>query len=286
MRLKIREPWKEYDHTAVEDKLNSFWSRTQAYKQVRAANKEGEKFYFVDGPPFTTGSINLGTAKNKILKDSIIRYMRLQGFDVRDQPGFDMHGLPIEVEVESSLGITDKKGIEDLGSMKFPKRWKKDHEPWRKLILWGTDNKGNPSFAILFGKHHFMGIKLNITDEDIEEYLKSIFPSDAKYKPEIKAGIYEVLQDNVKFDSYVVWRGKNGHLPSFYPIKIVQERKYDYKKKKYITSDPALYYKKDVEYRWGYRVDKEKNIPVRQAGLEMIEGKHWDDAVKIFKGGN
>jgi isoleucyl-tRNA synthetase len=56
----------------------------------------------------------MGTAYNKILKDVIIRYRRMQGLNVRDQPGFDMHGLPIEVKVEKKLSIVNKKQIEDL----------------------------------------------------------------------------------------------------------------------------------------------------------------------------
>src|SRR6266571_2590792 len=57
--------------------------------------------------------------RNKTIKDAIVRYRRMRGFRVRDQPGYDMHGLPIEVQVEKTLGITNKKEIEDLGIAKF-----------------------------------------------------------------------------------------------------------------------------------------------------------------------
>ncbi|MCK4758328.1 MAG: isoleucine--tRNA ligase, partial [Thermoplasmata archaeon] len=59
--------------------------------------------------------IHLGTAWNKILKDTVIRFRRMQKYNVRDQAGFDMHGLPIEVQVEKTLGIDDKKQIEEMG---------------------------------------------------------------------------------------------------------------------------------------------------------------------------
>lgn len=117
--MKVRQPWKEYDHSVLEDKLNTFWDRTQVYKRLKAARKDGEKFYIVDGPPFTTSGVELGHLHNKILKDAVIRYKRLQGYNVRDQPGFDMHGLPIEVSVEASLGIKHKREVEELGVKAF-----------------------------------------------------------------------------------------------------------------------------------------------------------------------
>lgn len=79
----------------------------------------GYNIYFVDGPPYTTGAIHLGTAMNKTIKDIFIRYWRMKGYNVRDQPGFDMHGLPIEVRVEKNIGIHSKKDIESLGIDKF-----------------------------------------------------------------------------------------------------------------------------------------------------------------------
>jgi len=64
-------------------------------------------------------TIHPGTAWNKTLKDCMLRYLRMHGHNVRDQAGFDMHGLPIEVQVEKSLGINNKKEIEELGIEKF-----------------------------------------------------------------------------------------------------------------------------------------------------------------------
>ncbi len=65
----------------------------------------------MEGPPYTTGAIHIGHAWGRALRDSILRYKRMKGFDVRVQPGFDMHGLPIEVKVEKKLGITNKQEI-------------------------------------------------------------------------------------------------------------------------------------------------------------------------------
>ncbi|MEK6852176.1 MAG: class I tRNA ligase family protein, partial [Candidatus Thermoplasmatota archaeon] len=103
----------------LEKRVQEFWRRTKAYEKTRKLRASGKEFYFVDGPPYTTGSIHLGQALNKTIKDAVVRWRRMQGFNVRDQPGYDMHGLPIEVQVEKTLGITNKQEIEELGIERF-----------------------------------------------------------------------------------------------------------------------------------------------------------------------
>ncbi|MBD3155559.1 MAG: isoleucine--tRNA ligase [Candidatus Aenigmarchaeota archaeon] len=108
-----------------EEELQKFWEKNDVPKKVLKMNKDGEKFYFLDGPPYATGYIHLGTAWNKILKDSFLRYKRMKGFNVWSQPGYDTHGLPIENKVEKKLGIKSKQEIEELGIEKFNKECKK-----------------------------------------------------------------------------------------------------------------------------------------------------------------
>ena len=103
----------------MEKDVRALWDRTRIYEKVKKAGESGKAYYFLDGPPYTTGSIHIGTAWNKILKDTVVRYRRMQGLHVRDQPGYDMHGLPIEVKVEQALGIKSKKEIEAQGIDKF-----------------------------------------------------------------------------------------------------------------------------------------------------------------------
>jgi isoleucyl-tRNA synthetase len=103
----------------LECSVSDRWRTSRAYLATKAHRAGGEDFYFIDGPPYTTGSIHLGTAWNKTLKDVVIRYLRMNGHNVRDQPGYDMHGLPIEVKVEKALGIKNKKEIETLGIDNF-----------------------------------------------------------------------------------------------------------------------------------------------------------------------
>jgi isoleucyl-tRNA synthetase len=115
----IRQADREYRPAELERSVRERWASSRAYLLAKAHRAGGEDFYFIDGPPYTTGSIHLGTAWNKTLKDVVIRYLRMNGKNVRDQPGYDMHGLPIEVKVEKALGIKNKKEIEALGIDNF-----------------------------------------------------------------------------------------------------------------------------------------------------------------------
>lgn len=117
--IVIKEVPSHYDPQKIEKNVIKLWEDTQAYSSTREHRKGGCKFFFVDGPPYTTGSIHLGTAWNKIIKDVVLRYKSMKGFDILDRAGWDMHGLPIEVKVEESLGFKTKKDIEAYGVDKF-----------------------------------------------------------------------------------------------------------------------------------------------------------------------
>ena len=108
-----------YDPDAVEERVFDHWNETDAYRQAKKHRAGEEPFFFVDGPPYTSGAAHLGTTWNKTLKDACIRYHRMQGYDVTDRPGFDMHGLPIETKVEENLGFENKKDIEAFGMEPF-----------------------------------------------------------------------------------------------------------------------------------------------------------------------
>jgi len=111
----------KYSPWDVEEEINNFWKENEIYKKTKEGNKP-KNFFFVDGPPYTTGKIHLGTAWNKIIKDVILRYKRMSGFSVLDMPGWDMHGLPIEVKVEQELNFKNKRDIEEFGIDSFIKK--------------------------------------------------------------------------------------------------------------------------------------------------------------------
>ncbi|MEE9151467.1 MAG: isoleucine--tRNA ligase [Thermoplasmata archaeon] len=140
----IQKAQKKYQPTALEEKIQEFWIINKAYEKTKEHCKGGKNYYFIDGPPYTTGYIHLGTAWNKILKDTILRYRRIQKYNIRDQAGFDMHGLPIEVLVEKDMGIKDKRQIEEMGIDVFVNKCrdfaldfqKKMAEQFKKLGIW------------------------------------------------------------------------------------------------------------------------------------------------------
>lgn len=78
------------------------WERDDFYAQLRAHAKGRPLFLLHDGPPYANGQIHLGHAVNKILKDIIIKSKHLDGFDAPYIPGWDCHGLPIEIAIEKN----------------------------------------------------------------------------------------------------------------------------------------------------------------------------------------
>ncbi len=109
----------EYDPDEIEEEVKQDWEENGTRKKVLDRNKGEERFYFLDGPPYATGSIHMGTGMNKILKDYYLRFHRKLGFDVHSQPGYDVHGLPIENKVEEEEGFEKKQDIEDFGVDNF-----------------------------------------------------------------------------------------------------------------------------------------------------------------------
>ena len=115
----MKEVTANFNPQSIEREVQEHWRTNDTYNTVKQHRSAGKPFFFVDGPPYTTGTIHLGTAWNKILKDSILRYHRMNGRSVIDRAGYDMHGLPIEVKVEQALGFESKKDIEKYGIRKF-----------------------------------------------------------------------------------------------------------------------------------------------------------------------
>ena len=103
----------------MEDRITEFWREEKIYEKAKTNRKDAKKFYFLDGPPYATGSIHVGTAMNKVIKDFWLRFYRMMGFNVWDQPGYDTHGVPIENKVEKLLDFKVKGDIEKFGVENF-----------------------------------------------------------------------------------------------------------------------------------------------------------------------
>jgi isoleucyl-tRNA synthetase len=113
----IREPqlqafWKEY---GLYDKLSTTAATAQEQQQQQqqqhGATPENNRFVLHDGPPYANGDLHIGHALNKILKDFINRKMILRGKQVHYVPGWDCHGLPIELKVLQTMSSTERQGL-------------------------------------------------------------------------------------------------------------------------------------------------------------------------------
>lgn len=87
-----------------EPKLLERWEQMRIYERIRQARKGAPKYVLHDGPPYTSGPIHMGTALNKCLKDFVVKSKSMSGFDAPYVPGWDCHGLPIEIKVDKELG--------------------------------------------------------------------------------------------------------------------------------------------------------------------------------------
>ena len=94
---------------AAEPRTIERWDATGLYGRLREKRRGAPKFILHDGPPYANGRIHLGTALNKVLKDIIVRSRSMAGFDAPYVPGWDCHGLPIELKVDRELGARKRE---------------------------------------------------------------------------------------------------------------------------------------------------------------------------------
>src|SRR5271163_4303764 len=92
-----------------EPRMLAAWERDGLYQKIRLAAKGRPSFILTDGPPYANGIIHLGHAVNKILKDIVVKSRTLDGYDAPYVPGWDCHGLPIEMQVEKTHGRVGQK---------------------------------------------------------------------------------------------------------------------------------------------------------------------------------
>ena len=87
-----------------EPETIKWWESIDVYARIREAHAGDPPFVFHDGPPYANGNIHLGQALNKTLKDFVVKSRSMMGHDARYVPGWDCHGLPIELRVDRELG--------------------------------------------------------------------------------------------------------------------------------------------------------------------------------------
>jgi isoleucyl-tRNA synthetase len=87
-----------------EPQMLKEWQQRGYYQRIRTAHRGKPRFVLHDGPPYANGDIHIGHAVNKILKDIIVKVKTLSGLDAPYVPGWDCHGMPIEVQIEKAHG--------------------------------------------------------------------------------------------------------------------------------------------------------------------------------------
>ncbi len=108
-----------------EKEILEYWEDNKIYEKVKDKNKDGELFDVVDGPPYPTGEVHLGHGRNWAIKDAILRFKRLQGYNVYARDGYDVHGLPVENKTQSRLGLKTVQQIREFGVENFVEECKK-----------------------------------------------------------------------------------------------------------------------------------------------------------------
>src|SRR5664279_2944931 len=96
-----------------EPEIIAQWTATDLYARIQAARAGAPRFVLHDGPPYSNGHIHYGHILNKILKDVVIKSRTMTGFRTPYVPGWDTHGLPIELAVERELGAAKRKAMTD-----------------------------------------------------------------------------------------------------------------------------------------------------------------------------
>ena len=87
-----------------EPEMLAKWEQTGLYAKLEASGTDKPLYVLHDGPPYANGHIHIGHALNKTLKDIVLKVKRMEGFHAPYVPGWDCHGLPIELQVEKNLG--------------------------------------------------------------------------------------------------------------------------------------------------------------------------------------
>lgn len=120
-----------------EKEIIEFWKQNNVFEESIEKSEGGEEFSFYDGPPTANGKPHIGHILTRVMKDIIPRYQTMKGKHVLRKAGWDTHGLPVELEVEKSLGLDGKPQIESYGIEPFIKQckqsvWKYKGE-WEKM---------------------------------------------------------------------------------------------------------------------------------------------------------
>jgi isoleucyl-tRNA synthetase len=210
-----------YDFKRSEEAMLAFWAEHKTYEKAKRRTAKGKRFYFLDGPPYTSGKVHLGTAWNKALKDMVLRYKRMQGLNVWDRAGYDMHGLPTENATQKMLNLPMKEDIERFGIAEFITECRKLSienmhvmtGTFRRMGVWMDFDNANQSITEGFIEAVWWLVKRAHEEGRLYEGLKTMtwcpYCASALAKHECE---YEVVKEQSIFVKFPVEGKKDTYL--------------------------------------------------------------------------
>ena len=293
-----------------EPQIQQFWSENDVDLKL-GSNNSGKTFTLHDGPPYANGSLHMGHALNKVLKDIINKYKTLKGFKVHFVPGWDCHGLPIELKVLQNLKSDERKNLDILGLRKKATDYaymqiNNQLEGFKRWGIWGDWN--NPYLTLkksyesaqigVFGKmflngYIYRGLKpvhwspssrTALAEAELEypeeHYSKSIYVSlkITKVTDEVLLKLSEQIPCNredfsIKNTSIAVWTTTPWTIPANEAVAVNPKIKYVF-----VSDDDDYRYlfAKDLIHEISKKLNKEFKIlcEIPGSSLENIEYQH------------
>lgn len=120
-RNMFKQNLEKINYPEVEQEILKFWQENKIFEESITSRSDKKTFTFYEGPPTANGKPGIHHVMARTLKDLICRYKTLQGYQVHRKAGWDTHGLPVEIEVEKTLGLKNKNEVYEFGIEKFNK---------------------------------------------------------------------------------------------------------------------------------------------------------------------
>jgi isoleucyl-tRNA synthetase len=273
------------------------WSKKNYYHQIREAKKGKPKYILHDGPPYANGNIHIGHAVNKILKDFIIKSKGLSGFDAPYVPGWDCHGLPIELAIEKEHGknIESKKfrqlcrdyanlqvlnqkkdfirlGV--LGDWENPYLTLKSETEANIVRALGAIYKNGLLYQGNKPVHWCLDCGSALAEAEVDYENKTSVAIDVAFKGIDQKKLYDVFQlDSVSKSIYaVIWTTTPWTLPANEAISINPKLTYGL----YEDKDKLLIIAEDLHANFCQRIEKDLKLKAQVKGylLELLEFEH------------
>jgi len=130
----FKQNLEKFGYPQIEKEILEFWKENKIFEKSVTSRDENKSFTFYEGPPTANGKPGIHHVMARTLKDLVCRYKTLKGFRVERKAGWDTHGLPVEIEVEKSLGIKHKSEAIEFGIEKYNQKCKES--VFTYLDLW------------------------------------------------------------------------------------------------------------------------------------------------------